>query len=341
MAFRFRATPKKIEKGTYAPAKYKFPKWQWYFLSLLIASPLIYILATWLLGFIITYAPAYISMNTLTIRAPSDGYVRDISVHLGDKTIQNVPLLLIDSPTMLQRKTYLENELKQLQYREHNSLNDPELPNLLKMQQIAKQQRDENRDYYQKLLTLEKSGLVTVIDLSRFGNRYYDAQLNYQNIKAKIAKSQQDYQDYLEKTYHEPISLLQEELSQINIENGFLQILTPASGSVITILVHSQEFVLKGQALLKLSIDKQLFVTALFDAKNVDSLVPGKKVHILLPNYKLITGVIRTHPDFTSANTETLFDIQPLNHKLVTLIDFTEPLPEKYLVSDLKVWVFF
>jgi multidrug efflux pump subunit AcrA (membrane-fusion protein) len=339
MGFRFRAAPKKIEQGLYAPAKYKFPKWRWYLLTITIASPALYILGKWLLNSLLTSAPGYMTTDILTIRAPNDGYVSVLSVNLGDKMAVDASMLSLNSPITVSQKDYLISELQHLRTMREHALNNPEIPNLLKMQKAARQQVAENQAYYQKLLKYQKTGLITAIDLSNFGNSYHNSEINLEQVNAKIAKSQQDYKDYLEKTYDQPMREIIEQLNQMQIQNNLLQIKAPSSGTIINILIQPNEFVEKGQALLKLATGTHFYVQAFFDPSNLNKLIPGHKVYILLPDYSLLTGVIREQPDFTSTTSIDKFNLPSFNHDLVTLIDVMAPIPQKYRIQQLKVRV--
>ena len=166
MSFNFRKQ-KDIQKPRTKQAlvKRNVPKIQWYILSAIIASPLIYFVFDFLSESYIVSAPGFVTFDTVSVRAPGQGYIANIDVKEGQSVAKNQTLLEFSSPQIDHRIALLEQEIKTLEELKANTVNK-ELAHFEEMSDEAKRSIVKSQKHVDTLEKHRKNGLVNIFDLN-------------------------------------------------------------------------------------------------------------------------------------------------------------------------------
>lgn len=90
------------------------PKLRWVLLVLLLSIPLLYLFYELFTEYVLIRFPGLIVYDTVTIRAPENGYIKKLSARTGEKIIANQKLLQFASPLVEEKLAYLQVEKKRI-----------------------------------------------------------------------------------------------------------------------------------------------------------------------------------------------------------------------------------
>jgi multidrug resistance efflux pump len=339
MPIKFRSKPSLQAKVNYAPAKRQLPKWQWYGLALVLLSPLFYFIIKFLISAILITANGFITTDSVVIRAPADGYIYRISVKTGEPVAENVGLVWLESPILATQQAHISKQLTDANAKLH-ATDNTELESLLIKKQTAEQHLAQTQAYYQKLSKLTQQGLVTIVDLHRAEVDYQNSEMQLNEINHQIAKNQNDFKLNVITPQRQKIASLQQQLAELEVNQGLLQISAPAAGTVIAIHNQAHEYVSKGQEIMAIATNEAYYVKALLDAKYTSKIKVGDSVKILLPDHQLLSGVVAQAPGFTQ-KTETSLVNNNNPYTVVIKITPQDPIPKQYQIYNLPVTVVF
>ena len=338
MKWRFKGQKAFNPEPVYAAAKHKWPKWQWYTLLVVVTIPLLYIIGRVLLSWVFVTAPGLIVTDTILLNAPDQAYVATIPVHVGEPLSKGEVVLTLSVPGLEAKKEFLASQITRLTKLQKDDQNQ-EGEALMHAQRVASESAQSANTHYQVFKDYNKRGLLSVIDMHAAEHRYRQANVELHKINVALTQNQQQYA--LRVTERKTkIGDLQHQLVTLTQQMALYALTSPVNDGVLSqLLVQPHEYVTDGQNLAVISTPNHLAVKALFDTKALKKLVIGTKVYIILPDYQIIRAVIAVVPLATEAQVSHPLLANPHENKVVVMLEFIEPLPEKYHTSGIEVKV--
>lgn len=340
MGWRFKSQKTFNPEPVYAAAKHRWPKWQWYTLLAVVMLPLLYLVGQVVLSLtFVTASSSQIITDTILLNAPDQSYVSTISVEVGDTLKKGQLVLTLSVPGLEAKKEFLASQIVLLTKLKKDDLNQQGIA-LQQAQAAAIESLHSTKAHYEDFERYYKDGVLTIMDLQAAERRYRQANLDLQKINAELASNQQQY--VLRTTENETkLEDLQEQLKALKEQTALYALTSPVENGVLSqLLVQPQEYVTDGQELAVISTPNHLAVRALFNANFLKNLTIGRKAYIVLPDYRIIHGVIRSVPLATEGKVNNPLFADLSENKVVAILDCIEPLPEKYHSAGIPVRVF-
>ncbi|MBB71761.1 MAG: hypothetical protein CMF50_05130 [Legionellales bacterium] len=339
MSFNFRKQ-KDIQKPRTKQAlvKRNVPKIQWYILSAIIASPLIYFVFDFLSESYIVSAPGFVTFDTVSVRAPGQGYIANIDVKEGQSVAKNQTLLEFSSPQIDHRIALLEQEIKTLEELKANTVNK-ELAHFEEMSDEAKRSIVKSQKHVDTLEKHRKNGLVNIFDLNDAREELHAAKIQLSDIQRKMRESQHKFKFSIENNYDDKIRKTQHEISQLNEQKQAFSIKAPANLTVINVLAYPGEYVTNGTKLMNLATDKNFSFRAFLKGKHMSDVKKDQVVTVMFPDKTKVKGIVYNTPKFVGdLPTETSL-LKSEDKKVVLMIKPTQEVPKKYQIYGISVKV--
>ncbi|WP_119343000.1 HlyD family secretion protein [Facilibium subflavum] len=319
--------------------KKNISKWRWYFIVIIILSPLIYL--AWVLintHWFIT-AKGVLQFDVYTIRAPESAYIKNMYVSLGDTVAPQQTLVILSSPSLEKEFQLIKTQLSKLKESKALFQNKKQLAYLKKLRQKAQQFVDDSGDYYQRLQKYHNRGMLSILDLQKAYNDLHEARQSLINIDNLIAQNQSTYKRDTENSYLQDIRALEVRLKTLETKLEKLTIQWPQKAFIQQIYAKQGEFVMKGQALMMLSTRNNLHIRAYLDAKYLPYVYAEKKVTIYFPDNKKFAGEITQTPTFSHIDNTQVNIFKSQDRKIILIVKPTEKIPKGYQIYGLPVFI--
>ncbi|MAZ40152.1 MAG: hypothetical protein CMF49_08525 [Legionellales bacterium] len=332
-----------LAQVNYAPSKRYFPKMKWYLILLIAASPLIYFISHILYKEINIIAPGYVIYDKLVIKTQGQGIVSNILVEVSEDVETSQMLMKLSNNLVNLQIAQMQQQLQLLNTRKKDQYHYI-MQQLYEKQKIAKSTvkfANEQLDIVNRVAQQGEAGLIEQTNARGFlANAYYQLR----DINIQIAKEKDKYlidekspEGYISEEHY-----LNDELKKLLLQKKILEIKSPASGMIISLLVSKGEFVTKGQSLLILATNKAPYIISYLSPKFSKYVKKGKTVMIKFSNGEKVKGVIREQPQLTSKIPDSLNS--PLETRRIQLVvTITPKAPLNYFnhIDGVPVEVYF
>jgi multidrug resistance efflux pump len=323
----------------YSPAKRHLAKWQWYLLVLVILSPLIYFLSALLIDSLVVTASGYISYDNIAVRAPENGYIKNILIKEGQQIKLGQCLIKIDSPVLNKELIHLKKELDQLKKIQSNTEN-PEIEHFIVMKKNLEKHLKTTTEYVKIMEDLKRKKLATITDQQKARTDFKNLELEIKDIDRAVARSNLYHKFKLEEQYGDIIRKLKTTIIKMEASMELLKIVSPDNGNIAKIFTNIWEYVSKGQDLMDIATHKNLRVLAYLDHKDMSSdIYQGKKVTVMLPDDIKIEGEIAQIPSLAEHQNKHINIIKTAKNKILLIVSMIGQLPAKYQIDGLPVKV--
>ncbi len=340
MGISFKQQTTKADVNITHPAfKRSSPTLRWIAILLIIAIPFIYLLYRLADIYIFVTFPGYITFEKIIVRAPANGYIKKLNIKLADSVIRNQILLTFASPEVEVKLQYLEREKEYLNNLA-KSLRSNE--NLFIEQQIALANTNikDSYDLYQRFNSYKNKGIIDDLQLEQVRVAWINAQHSKIQFQSLLVKNQADLNHQTEVYYRRKIAEINNDIQLNQSLKAHFDIRAVASASVIAIDTYETEFVSPGQPLITLATNQNPYVVAFIEPKYFNQLYKDKKVKVILPNNKQITGSIYKTPIFSDRlPADQVNPIATRSNKIIILIRLENDELTKEYVYGLPVQV--
>jgi multidrug resistance efflux pump len=327
------------KKIKYAPAKRHLAKWQWYLLVLIILSPLIYFVSAILIDNLVVIASGYVSYDKILVRAPENGYIKNVLAKEGEYIKLGQCLVKMDSPKLTRELKYLQKELNRLN-KLRLSTKNPEVDPFIVMKNNLKKHLEKTNEHVEVMDDLRRRKIGTIIDQQRARMDAKEIELDIDNVDRAMAKSNVYHVFKLEERYGEIIRELELAIIKIKVANDLMNIPSPGNGSITKVFTHPNEHVTKGQDLVEITTYNNLRVLAYLNHKDMSNdIYQGKKVTVIFPNDIKIEGEIAQIPSLAEHQDKFTNIIKTEKNKVLLIITLIGKLPKKYQIYGLPVKV--
>lgn len=317
-----------------------YPRVRWLLIVLLLSVPLIFMLYKLTQEYVFIHFPGLVVYDTLMIRSPEIGYIKNIQVKVGQNIKPGSILMQFTSPEIDAKLQYLESEKKRITTLMH-SINSNYQNQLSSVLNVAKTEIQSSKEVYERFKNYIKKGDMAELQLDEARRNYVDAQKQYANLQQQIAENSVENQTTMEVNFNRKILELNNEIKQVKIRLQFFTIRSPKEATVTSIQTHVGEFVSAGQNLMMLITNDNLRIMAFIEPKYVDSVRKEQLVEIKFPDNTVIQGHIINTPSYTEQI--PLTEISPLatrQNKLIVVIQPVTPLPKEYQVFGIPVKIY-
>lgn len=279
----------------YGPAKRFAFKGRWYFLLVLILSPLIIFAVHILNEQVLVNADGILTTNPIILNAPQTAYIEKINVRPGDEIVDQQVLVKMNSPLVEAELGVLSNNYQRIKTEHEHSLKELEnlhIKNVKLFEENMASQKALSAEYsaYKKqgILPLQDKYLIAENNLLSL-SRYNDAQIRYEQILIEH-KSGGVAQTLFE---------LEVALSKAKIKDEMLKIKAPKNAKVVEVLVEEGGFAQKGEPLISVSNLKKPLIHVYLDPKYMNYAQIGQTAKVTFPNGDQYIGIIRQPTQIT------------------------------------------
>ncbi|HAU1193238.1 TPA: HlyD family secretion protein [Legionella pneumophila] len=325
---------------TYGQSVRAYPRLRWFMVIALLSIPLIFLLYKLTQEYVLVHFPGLVVYDTLIIRSPEIGYIKDIQVKVGENVTPETVLLQFTSPEMDAKLQYLTNEKTRITNL-MNALNATYQNKLNSVLDVAKKEIESSKEVYERFKNYVKKGDMVQLQLDEARRNYVDAQKQYANLQQQITESLLQNKTTMEVHFLRKLFEINNEIDRANIRIKFFTIRSPKQATVTSIQTHVGEFVSAGQNLMMLVTNDNLRIMAFIEPKYVDSVFRGQEVEIKFPDNYMIRGRIINTPSY--AEQIPITEISPLatrQNKLIAVIKPISTLPQKYQVFGIPVKIY-
>lgn len=337
MGLKFK-TPKtnhQPQRG-HAPVKRNVSKWQWYLLLLILLSPLIFMGVKFFGNLWFVKASGVVAFEPVQIKAPADGYIKQVNVDKGDRVKSNQLLIKFHSPTIDKRIQLLKQELNTLQH-EKNQTSNQQKASLKQMQQQAQTNVKKSLAFYKRFKDYEDRGLISQMQLKDAWEDVHKARNQLLDIKRRLQASQQSHDFTIERQYNKRIREIKTQLAKLtNLQKRFdIKMHQPVT--VKHVAVHTGEYVTQGQILLHLVTHSQMRIRGYIAPKHANNVYKGKSVTIELPNDTDIKGQVSSNPNLTGQRNNNDSLLKQQSNQVVFFVKPQQPMPQKFKIHGMPV----
>ena len=330
-------------KLDYGPSKRKFPKFGWYTILFLAASPILYFIVSLLYHAVSISAPGYVTFEKIAIRAPTEGIITKLWVSPGTLVGRGGKLIQLDNSTL---NAQIQMLTKQYQDIETYSLEDSQkiIANLEASRMVAEDEVAFYSNQFAKMKKLYDEQELGIPAYNSAKESLLTAQYRLQDINVQIAKQrQQDLRDLSdENSYLEKKKFLAIEIQSLSKQINALTLRAPVSARVIDKFVTPGEYTQMGTELLTLASLQHPFVTAYLDPKYAEHANVGRKVMIKFSNGDVIPGIVKQDPQITrKLPVDLVGPVARGSEKVWLIIERFKNLPSAVSIEGLRVTVKF
>ena len=338
--FKFRKANQELNnQANYAPGKKYMPKLQWYIIVAVLCLPIVLIILYIMYSHYYPHAKGVITTEEFVLNAPEAGFVKQVFVAQGRLVVKGDSLVLLSSPVLESEIALLEQQIKELKT-EENSFKNYELATLEKSLDLAAIDMQSNQSYYEKLLSYQSRGMVTLLQLNQAKSEYLQSQNSYRNILAQISQSKIDFSVKKTEVFGDDIRKLEQEINQKMSQKSLLLIKAPTSAAVKEIAASNGEYIDQDKEVIVLASLDNFRIVAFIDSKYLKSAKLGSSVRIIMPNKTIVNGVIENIPKFTDRLYKGIDLVSEEGEKKVVLvIKPSDDFPEEYKISGIQVEV--
>lgn len=325
----------------YAPSRRSVPRMRWYLLILLIASPLLYFLVSFVIDSIIVKAKGVVTPPVfISVRAADDGVVTKVDVKPGERVALGQELLHVEKPPVAGAPV-VKGETPQERATEQALKGELERSRL---------RVDAERERMEKMKALRDAGAATAGEYEQAWNRWLSA-LDYQSRLEKelagltAAQSAPRGSTPGTITFESQETFGQGSTSRQQLEKFLYdgaRYRAPRRGEVIDVFARPGDRVLRGVALLTMSLNEEAEVTAYLDPRHVNYATEGHRAKIIFPDGTTVRGVVMGIEQFAARPPSDAPD--PLGLRRLSLavkVKAVDPMPSTREVSGLPVTVRF
>ncbi len=324
----------------YGITKRLVPRWQWYLTVFIAFAPFVYFLYKIVGLKFFTEYPGFIISDQVVIRAPDEGYVRNIYYQNGD-LVENANLILdFESPKTDNQIIDLDANIRLAKQNRENLLvkkaeEKIQLESLYNKSLIDLAENKKNYEFFKEKFD---QGIIPQLQLSGFWNNYANSLVRSDEIKLRLDELDYKYKTEIVNNYSNKIEELKIEKNKLlSMKYGFAMT-APANGQVISVDSHPREFITKGSTLLKIATFNNYVIQAYVAAKNINEVYVGKQITIIFPDKTKIKAKIIKPPRFAErlpASASTSFGERKNDIVIIAKpeIDF----PERYKVFNAPV----
>ncbi|MFA6074751.1 MAG: hypothetical protein WCV63_03985 [Negativicutes bacterium] len=344
MGFNFQYKEQKITQPIkYAPGKRNLAKIYWYILMLLILSPFAYLGYVMFSDTFFMTASGYITFGEVTLRSPTNAYVKTIRFKQSEAFSKNQEIIKLDSPQMLSEQNALQDEINIFKTEKQKFLqDDSERTKLIQAKAATMAYRIKCQENLDTLQKLRQDGATTILDTANARRDLNIAEQQYYALEADIARFQAtrtlQSTEYFDKNILDTETKLRALKTSINL----LNISVPEDGSMAKLFVQENEYVKEGQEIAKVVLRQNVFILAYIESKFLsEKLVANQKVRIRFPNGNLVNGTVSATPVMAELDPSRTGIVSNEKNKIVIRVIPSEPIPAQYKIADLPVDVLF
>ena len=298
----------------YAPGKRLAFKMRWYLILLLVLSPFLWLLGSWLWQQLVISAPAQLLLPSMELRASDNAQIVGVDVNVGDHVREGEPLIRLDNSDWRMRLNVLEAKpVAMPESREQSALT--------RMVYRAQERIHQLKD-------LQRMGAATRAEVQSAQDELDRRQLELEQFQRAQTLASVDRT--------EPQRLAEKQWLESRL-NG-LDLIAPKNGLVTDILVAAGENVGPGTPLLNLRIDGEPVVFLFLDPEHGAFAAPGQRFLVKLPDgKKLEAEVMRAVDDAVPVPQELRAAFSAPTRNLKVAARLLEPLPEHWAVQHLSL----
>lgn len=345
MKVRFEPPQKRdpeTERGVkipYAPSRRAFPRWRWYFVVLLVSSPLLFFLFRIAAGWFLVTSPAMVFLAPQAVNAPRSGVVRSLSALPGALVTSGEVLALLADDALEERRLLLEVERRNVE----EALRLPPAPRglgpLRESLRLAREVATEAAATRTAIEDLFRKGAATKAELDAARAAAVRARAEVLRAEGDLAAAGTPRENRGEGRGR--LRRLEEEQRLLKDLAATLVVRSPFPGIVSEVHAAPGETVQRGAPLVTLVDPDRLEILAFLDPKNVDSLGRSGTARVRFPGGASVEVTLLERP--LLAAPLPAFLMRPLseNRAAVPLrLRPLAPVPEQFRISGLPVTVY-
>lgn len=271
-------------KVDYGAAKRKGYRARWYFLLLLVFTPVLIVLWLMLRPKIFILAPGQISTEPLLIRSPVSARLINANVAKGEQVEAGAVLLTLADPQLEAQILEIKQQLLTLE--QPLGISDQ---TVLQQQQnsiaIARQAVALQEGYLATYKNHQRSGLVLTHEMAVVQQTLMNSRLALAKATTETIQTEQQLDIQSRSGIRaQAIRQLKQNLAQLEARQTQLSITTLTAGRIIDLQVKKGEFVAEDQPLVMLSNRPEPVVLAYLEPKYLDYAKVGVKATVVMPN---------------------------------------------------------
>lgn len=329
------ALPVKYEQSLRAP-----PRFRWTIILLVLSIPLLILLYQFINAYVLVRFSGLISYDTITLRSPDDGFIKNLNVQTGEKIKPHQSILVFHSPVTQTQLKFLKMEKERLVELMNSLQQSQTASSLEQLLEVAREDIELSKVVYERFKNYVRKGDMIELQLQEARKNHVNAQRNYALLKQQIKENALQTKNLMEVNYKRKILEIENEINQVLAKMQHFTLRAQQAGTVMDIKTHQGEYVSAGQPLITIVTKKNLRVIAFIDPKYVQDVYQGRKVRLVLPDNEKISGHIINNPSY--AEKVPLSEIGPLaprTNKLIAIIKPDADIPEQYRVFGIPVTV--
>ncbi|PIE59190.1 MAG: hypothetical protein CSA32_05275 [Desulfobulbus propionicus] len=340
----------------YAKDRRIVARWRWYLIVLIVSSPLLYLLVTALLSYVIVTAPGYLSLGKIPVNSNSKGIVSKILIPVGAEVADGEPLVQLEDPILQERALILEATVNSLQKETAGSVgpwsfpqSDDGLKYLEEQYQLARKIAAYQEKYLNDVRFLKKQGAATIAELRQAESARHSAFLaksraerDYLNSRKLQTTTSTEGAERTTSNRHHRLQQLQAEQNAVKNQIARLNQRAPHAGRILEIVAAEGQSVSPGTLLMVLGRTEKPSVLCYLAPKYAQYAKKGRRAQITFPDgssEKVVVQQDATLVKRLPADLATPIGTRDL--LLQVPLRFTEPIPAENRVDGLPVTVRF
>ncbi len=340
----------------YAGSKRAAARWRWYLIVLVVTSPLLYLLVTTLLSYVIVTAPGYLSLGKVPINSDSTGIVDRVLIPVGAEVSGGDPLVQLESPLLQERAMILEATMAGLHEETAGVLKprgvsrgEDELQYLQEQYQLAQEMAASQENYLNDIRFLRKQGAATIAELKQAESAHHSALLvksraeqGYLNYKAGLATTSEGAAEPAYPDRQQHLQRLQAERDAIENQIARLKQRAPYAGRILEIVVAEGESVTPGTLLMVLGRTEKPGVLCYLAPKYAQYATKGNQAQVTFPDGSVQQVIVQQDAALVKRLPADL--VKPIGTRELLLqvpLEFTEQVPVEKRIDGLPVTVRF
>lgn len=327
-------------KVVYAPAKRRIAQFRWYFILLLVGSPLVYFISKMIYLLLIVNAPSFVSLEKININGSITGVVDQLVVKPGDIVESGDPIIVLKDPRLDERENILLAELETL-----NSPLPPTgsgLETLLRDRiNLAENMVNSQKEKLEKLHYLFQQGAATIAELKLAEVDYNKARYTYNAAQSQLSERL----EIIQRTNLEPVAhaglrtdRIETELAFINEQREKLTHRSTVHARVLDVFIKEGMMISPGTSMLLLGALDNTVITSYLQPKYARYSRAGQKATIKFPDGSVITAKVIRDPGLTKRLPADL--ASPIGSRDLMIVVHLEPLeeiPAMFMIDGLPV----
>ncbi|PIE57273.1 MAG: hypothetical protein CSA33_09275 [Desulfobulbus propionicus] len=343
-------------KIPYAGGKRIVAQWRWYFIVLVVTSPLLYLLITTLFSYVMVTAPGYLSLGKVPINSDSTGIVRRLLIPVGAEVLGGDPLVQLESPVLQERAMILDATVEGLHEETAGDLKakgvsraEDELQYLQEQYQLAQEMAASQEKYLNDIRFLKKQSAATIAELKQAESALHSALLaksraeqGYLNYKARLTTNSEGVAEPADLDRQQHLQRLQAERDAIENQITRLKQRAPHAGRILEIVVTEGQSVTPGTLLMVLGRTEKPGVLCYLAPKYAQYATKGNQAQITFPDGSVQQVIVQQDATLVKRLPADL--AAPIGTRELLLqvpLEFTEQVPVEKRIDGLPVTVRF